>query len=286
VFSSLPFSKVTPQTLVRQLKDLPPTPKVLHKLQSVILSPASSLEDIAQLIALEPGLSARVVRMANSTKFGGGSHVSNIIEAIQRVGLQGVREVVTYAIASQLVGQPLLSYGLDANTLWFRAVACALAASSLAQNNGIDEGDAYTAGLMHGLGLVVLDRYSNQTKGYKFASSGYPLDFAPDERGFVGFDHAEAGAALLEYWKFTDAICEAVRYQMAPEKSVQHRKLSMTIATARWARSLLCVPEEKIPELPPQHWLDEAGIGIADFGDWLREVSIGYNLAKVELRLS
>jgi len=290
MFSLFPHAKPTPQALVRELKDLPPPPKVLHKLQALMASPHSDLNDVAHLITLEPGLAARVVRMSNSTRFGMGRKVSDIMEAIQRVGVNGVKEVVTYAIASQIVGRPLNAYGLDANTLWFRAIACALASSSLAQNNGIDEGDAYTAGLMHGLGLVVLDRYatgrSQKTACHRFVSSGYPEDFAPAERDYVGFCHAEAGAALLEFWGFPEGVVDAIRCQLAPEKSEHNRKLSMTLATARWARSLFCVPEETIPNLPPEHWLEESGIAISEFNDWLNEVRAGYNLAKMELRLS
>jgi HD-like signal output (HDOD) protein len=286
VLSSFSFFKPSPEKLVRQLKDLPPTPKVLHRLQKLVKSPDSTLDDIGELIAMEPGLAARVVRIANSTHFGGHSQVSDIVEAIQRVGLNGVHEVVTFALASQVVGQPLDAYGLDANSLWFRAIACALAASSLSANNGLDRGEAYTAGLLHGLGLMVINKHVSQTKAtLRFDSVGYPLDFAPSENAFLGFSHAEAGAALLELWGFSPAVICAVRYQLNPEAAPEHRPLCMTLATARWARSLFCVPEEKIPELPPENWLDEAGLRIGDFGAWLSEVRQGYNLAKIELRL-
>lgn len=287
MFKNLPFFRPTPEALVKQLDDLPRTPLILHKLQHVVASPNAGIDQIAELIALEPGLAARVVRMANSSRFGVGSHVSHIMEAIQRVGLTGVHEVVSFALAAEIVGKPLPSYGLDANTLWFRAVACALASSSLAVANGVEHGDAYTAGLMHGLGLVVLDKYAaKKTPPQRYASSGYPLDFAPAERNSIGFSHAEAGAALLKVWSFSDAVVEAVRFQLEPEKATEHRKLAMTLATARWARSLFCVPEEKIPELPPDNWLAEAGLQIADFGDWLNEIRRSYNIAKVELRLN
>jgi hypothetical protein len=59
----------------------------------------------------------------------------------------------------------------------------------------------------------------------------------------------------------------------------------MTLATARWARSLFCVPDEKIPELPNEAWMKEAGVQIDDFGKWLGSIRQGYNMAKLELRL-
>ncbi len=272
--------------MVRRLQNLPPTPKVLHKLQEIVASPDATIEEIAEVVKLEPGLAARVVRMAQSTQFGRGAPVSTIMEAIQRVGLSGVHELVTYAVAAHLVGQPLQTYQLDAQSLWSRAVACAIAASRLAERSDVDRSGAYTAGLMHGIGLLVIDRHaSGQRRAPTLVSSGYPLDYAPAEQEWLGFTHAEAGAALLELWGFAPDVISAVRHQLDPEADVEHRKLSMVLATARWARSLFCVPEEKIPELPSPLWLEESGVQIGDFGDWLGTIRRRYLIACGELRL-
>ncbi len=288
MFSSLSFLHATPESLVRKLTDLPPAPKVLHTLQRLLMTPDVSLGRIAEVVKLEPGLSAKVVRMANSAHFGRGAAVEDIMEAIQRVGLQGVHELVTFAVASQLVGRPLRAYRLEAQAVWSRAVACAIAAGSLAERSNANRSEAYTAGLMHGLGLVVIDKYwSKQWPPRRaLASAGYPADHAFEERDWLGFSHAEAGAALLELWGFSEGVTTAVRHQLAPEESPPaHRPVSMILATARWARSLFCVPEEKIPELPTELWLREAGVEIADFGSWLRQIRIRYTLACEELRL-
>lgn len=273
---------------MRKLTDLPPAPKVLHTLQRLLAKPDIALAQVADVVRLEPGLSAKVVRMANSTHFGRGAPVEDIMDGIQRVGLTGVQELVTFAVASQLVGRPLHAYRLEAQAVWSRAVACAIAAASLAERSDVDRNEAYTAGLMHGLGLVVIDRYhAKQWPARKpIASAGYPLDFAPSEREWLDFSHAEAGAALLELWGFSEAVTTAVRHQLAPEEAPAHRQLSMILATARWARSLFCVPEENIPELPSEAWMEEAGVGIPDFGDWLRKIRIRISLAATELRLS
>ena len=285
---SLPFFKPTPESLVRKLADLPPAPKVLHTLQRILLVEDTTIDDIADVVKLEPGLSARVVRMAKSVHFGRGAEVDTIVEAIQRVGVSGVHELVTFAVASQLIGRPLISYSMEAQALWHRAVACAIAASSLAEHSEIGRSDAYTAGLMHGLGLMAIDRYAAKERRQRvFVSAGYPFDFAPDERDWLGFSHAEAGAALLELWGFSESVNCAVRFQLNPENSpAEHRQLCMIVATARWARSLFCVPDEVIPDLPPPQWMEEAGVKISDFGWWLSQVRIRYRIACDELKLS
>lgn len=288
VLFSLPFLRTTPESLVRKMPDLPPAPKVLHRLQHLLEDPAVTLRQVADLVQLEPGLGAKVVRMANSTYFGRGAAVGNLTDAIQRVGLQGVQEVVTYAVASQLVGRPLQAYGLAAQQLWDRAVACGIAASSLAERSAVNCAEAYTAGLMHGIGLLAIDRHAGRHPPpgrMPFRSAGYPLDFAPAEAAWLGFSHAQAGAALLEVWGFSAAVATAVRHQLEPEEAPAHRQLAMVLATARWARTLFCVPEERIPELPDPAWMAEAEVEIADFGDWLRKVRIRFALAALELKL-
>jgi HD-like signal output (HDOD) protein len=286
MFSRLPFARPTPEALVRRLKNLPPAPKVLHRLQRLLVTPDASIDQIAAVVKMEPGLAARMVKMAQSTEFGRGARVDSIDEAVQRVGLTGVHELVTYAVAAALVGQPLHTYKLNAQLLWSRAIACALAAASLAERAGLSRCDAYTAGLMHGIGLLVIDRHSaSQRTPHVLISSGYPLDFSPAEQEWLGFNHADAGAALLEMWGFSEPVITAVRWQLTPEKAATHRQLSMILATARWARSLFCVPEETIPELPSTVWLEESGVEIDDFGTWLDEVRRGYALACDEMRL-
>jgi HD-like signal output (HDOD) protein len=281
--------KATPENLVRELKDLPPAPRILQKLQKLISAPDSTLAAIADLVVLEPGLSGRLVQIANSTHFSRGAKCDSPLEAIQRVGLTGVKELVTYAVASNLVGRPLAAYGLNAQSLWDRAIACGIAAGYLAQKSGaVDYDDAYTAGLMHGLGLVAIDRHAaKQPKKIKLESSGYPMDFAPAERGFLGgFSHASTGGALLDLWGFSPAIVAAVTYQLSPEDAPEeHRPLAMALATARWARSMLCVKDEIIPALPEQAWLDGAGIKIAEFDDWMNRVKLRFQIASAELRL-
>jgi hypothetical protein len=60
----------------------------------------------------------------------------------------------------------------------------------------------------------------------------------------------------------------------------------MVLATSRWARSLFCVPDEAIPELPSTQWLEESGVQIADFDEWLRKLRLRFNIACTELLLA
>ena len=81
---SLPFLRTTPESLVRRMPDLPPAPRVLHRLQSLLAEEEVGLEQIATLVQLEPGLSAKVVRMANSVAVFVGSAKDWLPELVEK----------------------------------------------------------------------------------------------------------------------------------------------------------------------------------------------------------
>jgi HD-like signal output (HDOD) protein len=281
-----PILSETPASLVAQTKDLPPAPTVLLSIRKLLADPNSTVESIAKVISMDSAISGQVIRMANSTHFGGSTRVSSIGEAAQRTGLKGILEIVTYAAASQLVGRSLTAYKMDSHSQWQRSIACAIAAASLADLTEVDRDDAYTAGLMHGIGLVVLNLHaSNPQRGWTFASAGYPLDSTPAEKERLGFAYPEVGSALLDLWGFPTSISEAVAHQMDPLSAPEHRKLSTVLAISRWARSLFCAAEEILPLPPENEWLEQLGIERSDLGAWLRVTRLRYSIAASELKL-
>lgn len=276
----------TPELLIKQSTDLPPAPTVLLSLRKLLAQSDSTVESIAKVISMDAIITGQVVRMANSVHFGGRTRVSSIEEAAQRTGQAGILEIVTYAAASQLVGRPLAAYSMDAHSQWQRSLACAIAASSLAERTDIDRDDAYTAGLMHGIGLVVIDRYASQPQhGWTFSTVGYPLDSTPAEKERFGFAYPEVGAAMLAHWEFPATVTEAVAHQMNPLAAPEHSKLSAVVAVARWARSVFCASEDILPLPPENEWLEHLGIERFELGEWLRLTRLRYSIAASELKL-
>jgi HD-like signal output (HDOD) protein len=278
---------VTPASLIEQTKNLPPAPTVLLSLRKLLADPNSTVESIAKVISMDSIITGQVVRMANSAHFGGSTRVSSIDEAAQRTGQKGILEIVTYAAASQLVGKPLHAYNLDSHGQWQRSIACAIAAASLADRTDVNRDDAYTAGLMHAVGLIVLDLYaSHPERRWKFASAGYPLDSTGAEKEKLGFAYPEVGAALLAHWGFAQPVTAAVAHQMDPMSApAEHRKLSAVLAIARWARSVFCASEDILPLPPETEWLAEIGVERFELGEWLRLTRVRFSIAASELKL-
>lgn len=243
-YSRSPFgTPLTPDEVVRQLQHLPSAPKVLPRLKQLLVDANSSIRDVVDMIRLDPGIAARVLQMGNSAYFSQGLRCYTVEEAVNRVGYDQVYELVANAVASHVLVRPLAVYGLEADQLWERSVACALAAELLAERIEVDRDIAYTVGLLHGVGMVAIDEWAfRQHPELRFAPATLPLETCEAERATLGFHNAEVGAALLRFWEFPAVMSEPVRWQYMPRSTAAHFKTASIVAVAKWLRSTVCHP--------------------------------------------
>lgn len=236
---------LTPEEIVRDVKHLPSAPRVLPRLKELLSDPNSAMHEIAALIRLDPGIAARVLQTANSAYFSKGVRCFAVDEAVQRVGYGQVYELVSYAVAAQVLVRPLEVYALEADELWKMSVACALAMEQLAERTGQERDAAYTIGLLHGVGMVAVDEWAlRHAPGLKLRRLGFPNEAVADERAALGFTQAAVGGALLTDWEFPRAISEPVRWQYAPQSSPSRAMMASALRLAKWLRTVVCAPTE------------------------------------------
>ncbi len=241
--SLLAGSALSPEDIVREMKNLPSAPKVLPRLKQLLSDGNSAMHEIVALIRLDPGIAARVLQLANSAYFAKGVRCFTVDEAINRVGYAQVYELVSYAVASQVLVRPLDSYGIEADDLWKMSVSCALSAEALAERTQQDRNVAYTIGLLHCVGMVATDEWAlRNTKPFVFKNTGFPREAVESERAQLGFTQAETGCALLRHWGFPHSISEPVRWQYTPRASASQAKMASLLLAAKWLRSTVCVP--------------------------------------------
>lgn len=233
----------TPEDLVLQLKTLPPSPKILLKLQQMIGNENSCVADLVAVIRLERALAARIVRIANSPVYSLGSTCENIEESVQRLGFAEVHRLALIVAGCEALSHPLPAYAVDSHEIWHETVACAVAAEHLARLVGEDERLAYTTGLMHSVGMLVINAWVQTiATGTVLAWQDATEEWSHAERALLGYDQADAGAALLRSWDFSAPVVEAVRCQYAPQCATNHRRLASILAAARWLRTLITSP--------------------------------------------
>lgn len=210
------------------------TPSVLVKVAELTNDPNTEIETICALLRNDGPLVAEIVRISNSPYFAPATSHSNLNSAINYIGLRGVTRLVNLSLSRRLFARDLNSYGISARDYWSNSVASALLLEALAKHSELSIEDAYTLGLLHGIGHVLINHVIEE-KGYTIYWDGQqPIE--EWERDAVGFDFAEAGAMLLEHWRFPAPTCDVIRWQLYPNKVV--RPVSL-LAALQFARQLL-----------------------------------------------
>lgn len=237
------FGPPTPEDIVRAVKHLPSAPKVLPRLKELLSDGNSAMHEIVGFIRLDPGIAARVLQVSNSAYFSKGVRCLTVDEAVNRVGYDQVYELVSYAVASQVLVRPLDVYGIEADDLWKMSVACALSAEALALRTGQDCSVAYTIGLLHCVGMVAIDEWAlRHQRSLVLACTGFPREAIESERATFGFTQAETGEAFLKHWEFPSSISEPVRWQYAPRACAGQMRMACLLHAAKWLRTAVCTP--------------------------------------------
>mgnify|MGYP000890433546 CR=1 FL=1 len=200
-------------TIINLGNKLAPSAATFGRLRGLLANPDTELDEIVQLIRLDPALTFHVVRLSNSVIFGLREPTDSLEGAIGRVGFREVYRLVGLAAAHQMCQKDLSVYRLKACRLWENAVATAAAAEVLAQPAGCDAGLAYTAGLLRTLGRVIIDgaAWGQQYPG----EAEWPLLSEWEQKRF-GTTSAEVTAVLLEHWRFPDELVSAIRGHFDP----------------------------------------------------------------------
>lgn len=202
--------------LLREVKVLPPSPQVLPKVLDALRHEQTTLEEVGELIALDPVLTAKLLHYCNSVYFSGREPVSSVPEAIGRVGFQTIFSLVSAVTGSKSFNPPAES-GLDGTQLWKHSLTSAFGCKFIADDIAEDSNLLFTAGLLHDIGRVVLAQAKGAEYGQLLANAASTGTNATErEKAAYGFTHAEVGACLMETWKLPEQLVQAVRFHHQP----------------------------------------------------------------------
>lgn len=229
------------ERMLLEIEELPTIPETLVEILRIIDEPTTGASDLAQIVRLDPPLSAKILRLANSPFYGAGREVADISRCIAVLGYRTMRNVaITLTVASNLLSAVTRTNGrLDYREIWRHSVvtgAIAKHLAALAHDSAPEE--VFAAGLLHDMGKFVLalhtpERYDKVVA--ERAVSGRLLSEV--EREAFGFDHAEVGAAFAEAWRLPEILTSCVGkhhllHGPATEKTPRHERASAIVALA------------------------------------------------------
>jgi putative nucleotidyltransferase with HDIG domain len=212
------MSQLSYDDVVRNLDDLPSLPAVVMELLNSIDQEDVDISVLAKKVSHDQALTAKTLRLANSSLYGLQVKVTTIQQAITYLGFQSTRNLITAAAVTGCFAQEACP-AFDHKAFWRHSIATAACAKVLARHMRFNQDYAFTAGLLHDVGRLVLvscfpDLYEEVLRHR--AAQDCLLLLA--ERSIMGIDHVEAGLALAEHWNFSDTMRLAIAGHHEPEK--------------------------------------------------------------------
>lgn len=198
--------------------DLPTLPLVALEVTRLAENPLTSVVEMVRLIRNDPSLTARILRVANSSYYGMPRRIDSLNTALVVLGMKEISNLVTsISVVKTFSGAEEDDFDMQA--FWEHSAGCAEIARVIASKLHLHfHGAEFTAGLLHDVGKIVLDQhFHTEFLAARELRLAEQIPSSEAERRVLGVDHAEIGAWLAETWSLPPAIAEAIRYHHEPQ---------------------------------------------------------------------
>ncbi len=255
---------------------IPTIPTTLLAINKIVASPEGSAKQCGEVIVKDPAVAAKVLRLVNSSFYALRNPVSSVPLACSILGLKVIKNLVVQATVLESFGEGPAVEGFDVNWLWDHSLKTAVAARMIAASwpdAGLDKDEAYTCGLVHDVGKMLLlehqtDRFAQALK----LSVRHRIPLAKAEDEVFGFTHAHAVGLLATRWKLAKDLQAAVTHHHATGTEAGDRAKGCLVQCANsiahqeaqgsggWLGDVvsdetlaaLCLPAEKLAEIRAQ----------------------------------
>ena len=207
------------ETVLASVCDLPALPSVVAEVMQIMNDPGATMPQICESIQRDPALAAKILKVSNSPYYGMRQHIATLKLALVVLGVHQVRNIVLGVtvfenLRDQSAGQTWL------RALWRHSVLVGALSKKLGAALALGlQGEDFVVGLLHDIGKVIL--YNGLGTAYdsiiEASGSGHSDELCALERESLGFDHADAVAALATHWGLPVSLGDALwRHHATP----------------------------------------------------------------------
>jgi putative nucleotidyltransferase with HDIG domain len=226
------------ELMIMTASDLPTIPVVATKVMQLIENESASAEELAKVVASDPAVAARVLKISNSSFYGCQRQIQTLSHAIMVLGFGTLKSLVVAASVKQ-VYKP---YGLTEKMLWEHSFGAGLAARIIAKSTRIvNEEEAFLGGLFHDIGKIIMNNLDNlqfQLVVQKCYNEG--MSFMDAEQQVFSYNHAEVGGLVIKKWNFPAILMQAVlkhhSFDFADDEDTYQVRLTCVVGLA----NLIC----------------------------------------------
>lgn len=196
-------------TLLEEVVTLPSMPSSLARITELLEDPNCEVHEIAEAISGDPAIALKTLRVVNSAFYGLGQEVTTVDHAVVLLGMRVIKNLVLTATVMEIIGP-------SARQFLKHSVACGMAMRSLAHFPSLrahveSSDEAFTFGLLHDIGKIILEEYLPEEYGeVEQLVKTSQMPWFEAEREILGVDHAELGARLAGQWKLSNGIVDAI----------------------------------------------------------------------------
>ncbi|MDO9309139.1 MAG: HDOD domain-containing protein [Deltaproteobacteria bacterium] len=222
------------EIMIMTASDLPTIPVVATKVMQLIESEKATAEELAKVVASDPAVAARVLKISNSSFYGCQRQIQTLSHAIVVLGFSTLKSLVVAASVKQ-VYKP---YGLTEKMLWEHSFGAGLAARIIAkETRAANEEEAFLGGLFHDIGKIIMNNMdSQQFQAAMQKCYNDQVSFSEAERQVYSYTHSEVGALVIKKWNFPDILMHAVlkhhTFDFAEDEDAYQVRLACVVGLA------------------------------------------------------
>jgi putative nucleotidyltransferase with HDIG domain len=208
--------------VISNIRNLPTPPIVFHQIQKVIKDPKVNAAQIASILAEDPAMSVKVLKLTNSAYYGLSREIDSVRQAVVIVGMEAIKNLVLSAsVLDMFKGQTNDQEFQE--KFWRHSLAVAVCSRILARHlrsRGVADPDAaFSCGLLHDIGKIVIQCYLPE-EFKRFSEERLKDKQTPTyevEERTLGYNHTQIGALLAAQWKLPHTLGDAITYHHHPQ---------------------------------------------------------------------
>lgn len=248
----------SPESLVTGIDHLVSLPEVSLKINHVLSQGDYTSASLANLISHDADISARLLRLVNSSFYGLPSKIDTLQRAVTVAGANEVRNLVmATTVMKTFTGIPSELVNMD--DFWRHAVITGVLAQAISeQSHTLHTERLFVAGMLHDLGrLVIYLTLPEKAKDILYITGGDEWILADTEQEILGFSHTDVGAELFNAWRLPDSFQSISRYHHQPQMATDHEHdvaivhIALAIARGQLAGFSL---DEMLWAIAPNAW--------------------------------
>jgi len=248
-----------PQKIIEKIDDLPTLPRTVLKITELVNDPKSSAKDLARVITDDQVLTARLLKLVNSSFYGFPQRISTVTGAIVLLGFDAIRNLLLTTSVFDLFANRNRKKKQDQERFWDHSLGCAVGAKVIGnylRHDKIEE--LFVSGLLHDIGKIVEMLYLPGEFGKVVAViDKEDILMTTAENKVLGYNHAEIGKLLAEKWNLPVKLVQVIAHHHQPNNAGGFAMEAAIVHLADIfcrALNLGYGGDNKIPPLDKQAW--------------------------------